>query len=492
MDHPSWWWGWWLLGIALTLWMTRWIWGTSVDIEYLQSFFDRSQWRIPLSEHVIADSELYLVAGWRLVTRHDFYQTNPEVPPVGKYLYGLTMMATGQPYLVTVSLYLVAILSFGWFVHQWLPKPAARLATGWWIWSGLLSWQVSQTMLDLPQVVFLLWHVIMIGLALKTTSRKQHLLAFGGAGVTLGLFAATKIGLFVPLVLLADTWFALITGQWWAVGVIGLLSGFTYLVSYADFLRQNTILDWLKAQKWMLNFYAASKLKPIPGMAVITSLTGWYRGWWQTQGWQFVQDWNVLWSLGVLSWLVGIKKWQWRVSARQPETVMAHYVLLLGGLIFVSMCVIPFWPRYFLLVLPFGIYWLAKIIAPYPKLSWVVTGIVVMQWFVSMAPNPTERLHFIIDGWQQEHWAELYSLTDPQFQKQVSRAEFYRTWSSSPAIPKTATLTSALTPWQTHASAELVFPTITGEVRTQILLTRVGNQWFWSIPVETLSPTVVQ
>src|SRR3990167_3935815 len=76
------------------------------DIKYVQDHYYHSQWEIPNSPWGIGDDGLYQFSGYEIVRSRDSLTTSPEVPPVGKLLYGLSILLFNNPYFVIIPVYL--------------------------------------------------------------------------------------------------------------------------------------------------------------------------------------------------------------------------------------------------------------------------------------------------------------------------------------------------------------------------------------------------
>ena len=93
-----------------TLYSLRQIFYYRYEPAYYENWFYTSQWNIPGSTRGIADGELYKFVGYRLTQGENPFNINFEVPPLGKYLYGLAETSIGNPYWV--SLFFLSGLSF--------------------------------------------------------------------------------------------------------------------------------------------------------------------------------------------------------------------------------------------------------------------------------------------------------------------------------------------------------------------------------------------
>ncbi|MBD3279770.1 MAG: hypothetical protein GF390_03595, partial [Candidatus Pacebacteria bacterium] len=111
-----------LIIISLTGYFSRWIFISKFAAPYLLDFFDHSQWQIALSNRIMSDNELYQVAALKFLQTGQLFTVNPEVPPLGKYLYALAIKLFNQPYYASVFSYLVTIIIFYFLAKQVLQK----------------------------------------------------------------------------------------------------------------------------------------------------------------------------------------------------------------------------------------------------------------------------------------------------------------------------------------------------------------------------------
>jgi hypothetical protein len=78
-----------VVAIFTTLFFSRSFLLQAPDVAHLTDLYHHSQWSVPLSTRTISDDQLYLVAGAELAQGAQPFAINPEVPPLGKYLYAL-------------------------------------------------------------------------------------------------------------------------------------------------------------------------------------------------------------------------------------------------------------------------------------------------------------------------------------------------------------------------------------------------------------------
>lgn len=451
--RPNWWW---LLGaIGLVGLFFNWIFFYQSDLSLLQNLFDNSQWRVPNSTRIISDSQLYEWAGYELIQGEPIYNINPEVPPLAKYLYGVAIVAWGNPYLMSFIFYLASILFFYLLAWQVI-KDQNQV---WWatILFALMPSvyrQITHAMLDLPQLLALLIHAWAVLKLLKKIPQPWHKwLLLVVAGLSLGAFAATKIALYLPLIIMADVWVLGRSKKWSYLFLILPLSGVFYLATYtAFFVQGGSLWQWLGNQKWMLEFYRSSQVKAIPFLAVITMMSGWYQGWWG-ESWQWVEVWNLLWPISIAATLLIA------YQDRLKSAALSYFYLTFGGLLLLN-ALIPFWPRYYLLMLPFG---LLLAIKKWGKLKWLMWGSLVMlliQLFLFTHPQPTNLIKFFNEKASYGYWDDAYQFLSPSDRAKMSRFEFVdymknKTQNGSDHLNLTLSDQQRVYPWQMKTTAVL-------------------------------------
>lgn len=312
----------------------------------------QSQWVIPESKTPISDEDLYQVAGYELVTTGTHFKINPEVPPLGKLLFGWSILLFKNPFIISFILYLISSLLFfsitGFITKNIYLRFVALLL---FITDPLISSMAYMTLLDLPQLVAMLAHIWILfmlinkkNLTISTTILYAILL-----GITFGAFAAIKIALLSGVILAADTVILLRKKQLISLIILIAVSSLTYIATYFSYFMQgHSVIELLKAQKWMLTFYMESKAKPVYGTVFSSILTGYIKGWHEGATWDRVKEWSFMWPiifLGSFSFLfVQLKQ------VLKNNYLLYSYILIIGLLgIYV---IIPFFARYLVLVIP--------------------------------------------------------------------------------------------------------------------------------------------
>lgn len=493
--------------ICLTLFFSRWIFSYSFDLPYLQDFYNLSQWRVPLSTRVMSDNELYQIAGWHLVHNPDVFSINPEAPPLGKFLYGWATVLTGNPFWASVFLYIACLAFFGVLAQLLFKnKEKSLLAVLLLALTPLYFSQISQTMLDLPQLLFLLIHTFLLLAAfdnsvikwfekkLPLTLEKQWVstsLLFL-SGLSLGLFSVIKIAVYVPFILIAAVFLLWRKKQLIQVVTIsaGLLLG--YLLPFIPYILQFSFIEWLRNEKWMVNFYLSansSRSWLTPFVVFTTSFSGWYQGWWQ-QGWQYIQEWTLLWPVVVVSLF-----WRFKEKWLAKDTHLSWlYLQVLGISLLLANIFLPFWPRYFLLLLPFGCLLTIHYWYRFKKLLGVFLFILLIQTVLFWRPQPEPKLQFAVNNLVEGSYHELYRHLTHESQQEITPAEFYMTLRSFEHQLQVSSMSAEVSYpdvplWQNEAELDLTItrytPLGTHITQATVPIYRENNvwrmQWNWNI-----------
>lgn len=405
-------WGWLGLTIAVTLIFSSWIFIRPFDYDYLWERYNSSQWRDAFSTRIISDDELYQVAGVELWRGADIFSINPEVPPLAKYIYGASAEILGKPFWASLAWYVLGLLAVYWLARSFVKPAAAAWTTLFLALSPLFFSQITQAMLDLPLAVTLLLHIF--AMVKLEADKKRATLWLVVAGITLGMFAAIKVPVLVPLIILADGWWLWRQRKIWQLFPIIVLTGLVYVLSFsAFFLQNNSFLAWLRNEKWTLDFYTSGNVRPFPLNFPITVLTGWYKGWWGDP-WRPAIEWTILWPLAIIGFFYKIKE----DFKRRSEKVSARwlYLRLICVLIAISFIALPFWARYFLILLPlvtiFFVRWIDSLHQP-QRIFIALAAVFSLQALVFFRPTPAPTLLFVRNSWEEGYYQDVYPHVAP-------------------------------------------------------------------------------
>ena len=360
------------------------------DLEYVLDHYYHSQWEIPNSPWGIGDDGLYQFSGYEIARGRDPFTTSPEVPPVGKLIYGLSIQLFHNPYYVILPIYFLTLIAF-----YLLTK--SKLAVFFLTTTPLFFTQLNSTTLDLMQTCWLLLHVYAV-------FNKKTILA----GLSFGLFIGTKFGAFSLFLLLADIYILSREHRLKSIVWIVLIGLGVYLASYYNhFLNGGNLLTWLKGQKWILNFYLTNQPKGTPFFIFITLITGIWTNL------KVAKEWTILWPAAIGSFLF----------LRRYSPQLKYYSIFVGGVI-LTLIFNYYWVRYLLLILPFLIIFLVKFMSG--KRLLLLTIAVVCFFNLIFYPyfeleKTKEEIKY---AWEQSLYKDLYNYLPIDFQKLMTRKDF--------------------------------------------------------------------
>src|SRR5581483_7573851 len=164
------------------------------DISYWKDRFFHSQWVLPLSKRSIGDDGLYSYIGYTLIKDGKLDGYNVEAPPLAKYFYGYSIEVFDNPLFVSFG-FGIGVLLFLFFIGKKVLK--SSWASFYFVvlifLDKLFFSQLSETLLDVPQLFFLLVNFYFFLVSLERKEKIFPILS----GISLGFFAVTKIPLFV-------------------------------------------------------------------------------------------------------------------------------------------------------------------------------------------------------------------------------------------------------------------------------------------------------
>lgn len=467
-----------LIIVVITILIYKWTLFYKFDPVYFKDYYEHSQWNIALSPRIMGDEGLYQYSGYRLAKGDSPYNISPEVPPLGKYLYGISILISNNPYLPLIPLYMLTTLVFYRLTGFYLENKKSRLiATTLLLISPLYFSQISQTMLELPQLFFLLTHAFFIFKLIDNKRLKAFTYSLL-AGLSLGAFYATKIGFLVPVIMLADIFILLKFKKLIYLIPIVIISGLLYLSTYLNyFLEGHSISEWVIGQKYIVKFYLNSQVHPIFGMVFLSLILGVFKGWWGS-GWEMIKEWNIILAFGTIILLSKLKKPLFRML----NPYYQYLSILTAGFIFLYIF-ITFWPRYLTLVLPFLIILTVKFIEDKKSIYFkLLTIIVILQSLIFVSFQPKEDLKSISSLWEKGLYQDLY---DYQISN-ISRQDFYisnLTFDKQVEVKdkKIKFEVPYVFPWQTKAIAKFTveYKTKVGELTRAIPveILKLNNKW---------------
>ncbi|NTU47317.1 hypothetical protein HGA88_06885 [Candidatus Roizmanbacteria bacterium] len=411
---------------------------TPWNFSYTRDLFDHSQWSLADSIRQIGDEGLYQLGGYNLVTTGELYVVNPEVPPLGKYLYGLSIVLFHNAYIVSLFMYLIAIGLFAalasfFFKNKLLVYGSVALFAS----EPIVFSQAAYTLLDLPLLIAMFIHVLALFHILFRTQKKplHTALLVIICAIGFGAFIAIKIALLGIFVFLVDLYFLWKYKKLLYTIPIFTIAMATYVFTYLPyFLSHHSFIDFLKAQKWMLQFYLGSSVKPLYGMPIISLLFGEYKHWTQGATWNRFIEWTIVWpfylfSLGYAAYLL---------FKRKVKNEQLSYFVIFTSIILCVYMGITYWVRYTLLVMPFFILLFVYFLSRFTRskiLLFILIPVFLTQILWVVKPSPEATMNQMKILWESSAYQDLYDILDKPSQQLFSRQEY---WRSMQQFEKTA------------------------------------------------------
>ena len=412
--------------LGLVIYSNRALLFSRFDQVYWKDKYEQSQWKLPLSQRTIGDDGLYLYEGYRLIHGGDPTSSNAEMPPLGKYLIGASILAFGSGYIygLMTTLMLIAgtYILAKLLVKQTLP---ALLITVLLATDPLITNQYALTMMDALQASLLIMFLIILFHILTPKQKYSKHLALL-AGVILGLFSETKLPVLTPIIALTGIWYVWTKTKALPLIAIFLIGGLAgYLAPYCVyFAHGHTIIDWLKIQKWIISFYTHSNLTPTWGSVVTTLLFGTYQNIFSRM-WEKANEWSPSWGLLFFASLsaLGI----WLRTPKKDTRWGILFTLLLAT--FAALGGIPFWTRYLVVLLPLLYIAGSVVLSRLPlRLSLVLWASLLIINVASSVPilfsSPAATANQVIYNIEHLQFADLYEDTTASFRKHIDRETF--------------------------------------------------------------------
>jgi hypothetical protein len=508
---------------AIYIWSMSHVFVQNYDIEYVRDLYDHSQWTISEHTRSIGDDGVFQASADRYITTGNIHAINQEVPPVAKYIFALSLLIFGTPYLLMPIIYYLAILAFLLVVLDMEKGKKALIALILILMEPLIGKQIGMTMLELPQLSLLLIHILFLFYLGRSTVLSRTLIFATLSGITLGLFAGTKFGVLGIALLVADSWFLIINRKTKHIITLLVTSSISYfLISLPYFISGYSIIDWMKIEWRRLSFYGNSQTPTLFGSVFITMFVPFHITWW-TNTPQFFKEWSALWPLIPVALIIYGKqnlklfiastldrlKEVTRIKAKEikwyeTEDVQKYlirkrisYIWLLTIFFLIIYAIIPFWPRNLTLLVPLGIIMFViginwpTILSKIPKtLTYTIAVTFLMGQTIllitALRPSVGDSAKQIGQLIEKSTYQDLYDSLSNISSDQETRREY---WRRLKTIENTMRVqdkllsikTSYVFPWQnqTQGVVYLTYQTPIGEFnnKTNVNFKRINNKW---------------
>lgn len=400
------------------------------DAAYWQDRFDHSQWRMALSPRTLGDDGLYLHEGYQLVKGADPTLLNAEVPPLGKYLIGLSVMVFGNASAYSIITTLLAVVLL-YFLTLRLTQNnlVAAFASLFFLFDPLLTSQFSISMLDILQLELLLLFFLLLIILTRSKKIQPDLILAAAIGLTLGLFAETKIGIYIPLLFLVAAWILFNKKRRILLfALFGAGFGLGFLLPYLPyFIQGHPLSEWYSVQKWIVNFYRGNLLAPRIGDVLATLLIGKHRNLY-SDAWEISREWSAVWPVITVIGTIGLFRMALKNKANIIPKILIFYLMAM----LLVLNLIPFWSRYLLLLLPFFYIGAASIILQLKTRlrEFLIIAFLAVNFVYSLLiifPKPNDMLYQFLYSWENGFFQDVYEFVSNDTKQQLSRQDFHET-----------------------------------------------------------------
>jgi len=341
------------------------------DKNYEKKYY-QSQWINPNSKNPISDEDLYAYAGFKYIKGTNPFLINPEAPPLGKYIIGVSIILFKNHRILSLCFAFFSLL-LSFFVTYQMSSSffASSLVIFLTAINSLFQDQLIHSgQLEIYQYFFAIVFVIFFNFYLKNKKIRYLFLS----GITLGAFISIKFFFFHFL--LFNFWLILffffiakkfkinfVIKTYIFLNIIALAT-FT-LTYWRFFLLGGTIKQFLGAQKWIFLFYQQSKIDNIKILGSYLGLIFINRWRYWSNNYPFIQyeNWSAIWPLVFIFGSYSIYHFFKQKSFKKNQTSFYPYILLsffLASNIFLFFT--PIYPRYLLsLFLPLNIFFAINI-----------------------------------------------------------------------------------------------------------------------------------
>lgn len=382
------------------------------DVEYWKDRFEHSQWVLPLSKRIVGDDGLFAYIGYDLINGGSITGFDSEVPPLGKYFIGLSVRIFHNPLYYSIFFGLGSLILFYIIGVKVLKnKVNSLLAVSVLFLDPLFFSQFWQSTLDICQLFFLLVHVLFLTYLINTKkyiSKRCIFYAFM-SGLALGFFAQVKYPILLPLILIIESVFFILKGKkkeyfLYLIG-IGLA---ILMVNIKFFLDGNSIIDFFKFQKYILSFYLKSQLTVHKEAIWKILFLGKFPAI-STGELININEWWIMWPIiSVIGLLASILF----VFKKTISFVWRGFGLFILGSLFI-LTVIPSYPRYLIIILPFLYLVAIKFMQPFLNKKKLILYLMLLLFgiansFFFLLPKPEGYLNGFYYNFSHLYFYDIY------------------------------------------------------------------------------------
>lgn len=411
-----------VIGIILisgvAAYLNRWIFFFKFEPEYWENYYYESQWNIPQSPRVISDGGVYRYIGYRLVNGENPFNVDYWVPPLGKYLYGLSAKFFNNPYLTSFMFYVLAVLIVGLLSKGIIKNEKARWLTIFlFALNPLVILQISLTMLDLPMTFF--WILGIWFLFKSRNERGQKNVCI--SGICFGLMAGVKPAYFVPMIAIVSIWwlykFKEKKSLFYFLACIPIGYCFSY---FCYFIKHPNPIPWLRLHKKIIDFQKGNGGSHDWINILRTIFLDQYWGFWSGATRMKMEGWSLILPTGVLASVYILIK-QKRLIKIKPEMV---FLALLSILYIFMNFTIDFWPRYLVPLVPFLVLIIGYLFRKKEIILWLLLASYIPFLGWQFFPGPEMFLGKFWENYNKGFYRETYRMLSEKIKTSISEDEW--------------------------------------------------------------------
>lgn len=309
-----------------------------------QSVYDHSQYCVPDCEFRgnIDDPELYSLAGYHFVKGADPSQINPEVQPLTKYFFGLSILWFGTALPVQLIFGVLSLILLYYLGRHILGDYLALAPPLLLLIDPLFLDQLIRPFVDLSLTFWILLYLTFL-----SSSRYQAHWWWGA--IVLGALSLSKsfsYGILFSLITMVIFYLQKTQDSSRLLLKIFGIALATYLAGYlAFFVRGNSISDFILLHYQILRLYKGYVPEYPKGEIIRLIFSGQWQTWWGDKGLIPSPFYSYAWPLALLAYFGTIL-----THLRQHHQIRIHLVVITIVLLFISSRLM--FPRYLLPALP--------------------------------------------------------------------------------------------------------------------------------------------
>lgn len=327
-----------------------------------QKKYLESQWVIPQSKNQISDIDLYAYAGYKYVKGENPILINPEAPPLGKYIIGLSILLFQNFRILPIvlsffSLVLIFLLTYK-INYSILSASISFFLTA--INTIFLDQIINAGQLEIFQLFFILLIILFFSYYLKNKKIINLLLT----GIFFGCFISVKF--FLYHFVLVNSWLVLfflinytnnklkINKIIFIIFSLNLVAIITYIITYFRFFQLGgNFHNFLGSQKWIFLFYQQSKINSLKTIGSYLSLIFFNKWRYWSNNYPFIkyENWSFIWPIIFVSGCFSLFKLTNKNNNRPIKNIFIFDLLFSFFIIYnLFLFFTPIYPRYLLLL----------------------------------------------------------------------------------------------------------------------------------------------